>query len=98
MGYKFFMPRASLVLTGICALIYLLDGLIHSILGPLAPEMSRALQLTHGQTGAIFSANLAGQCIGLVLFPILSGRTGQRMVVLIAVVGFGLAQCATALV
>jgi len=86
-----------LMLTGICALVYFLDGLIHSILGPLAPEMARSLQLSNAQLGPIFSANLIGQCIGLIVFPLVSGRAGQRAVVLICLAGFGIAQSATAL-
>jgi AAHS family 4-hydroxybenzoate transporter-like MFS transporter len=85
------------VLTGICAAVYFLDGLIHSILGPLAPEMARSLQLSNTQLGPIFSANLVGQCIGLVVFPLLAGRMGQRAIVLICLAGFGIAQSATAL-
>lgn len=88
------MPK---VLIGISALIYLLDGLIHSLMGPLAPEFAGELQLTNAQLGPIFSANLVGQCIGLVALPPLASRIGQRAVVLLAVVGFGLAQAATAL-
>ncbi len=90
-------PSGTLALIGLCAAIYLLDGLIHSILGPLAPEMSRSLQLTPAQLGPIFSANLLGQCIGLVVFPLFVHRIGERRLVLLAVIGFGLAQCATAL-
>jgi MFS family permease len=86
-----------LLLTAICAVVYFLDGVIHSILGPLAPEMARSLQLSNSQLGPIFSANLVGQCIGLVVLPLLSGRAGQRAVVLICLAGFGLAQAATAL-
>jgi AAHS family 4-hydroxybenzoate transporter-like MFS transporter len=86
----------NLVLIGICALIYLLDGLIHSILGPLAPDMARSLALGNAELGPVFSANLLGQCIGLVLFP-LFGRIGQRAIVLASVVGFGLGQAASAL-
>jgi AAHS family 4-hydroxybenzoate transporter-like MFS transporter len=99
MGYgpAMSLPAPVLVLIGLCALVYFLDGLIHSILGPLAPEMSRSLQLSVAQLGPIFSANLAGQCLGLVVFPILASRTGERAVVLICLVGFGLAQAATAL-
>jgi MFS family permease len=78
-------------------MIYLLDGLIHSLLGPLAPAMAASLGLTNAQLGPIFSANLAGQCIGLVLLPPLAARVGQRLVVLLALTGFGLAQAATAL-
>jgi MFS transporter, AAHS family, 4-hydroxybenzoate transporter len=88
------MPK---VLIGICALIYLLDGLLHSILGPLAPEIAGDLGLTNAQLGPIFSANLLGQCIGLVAVPMLAGRSSQRVVVVLAVLGFGLAQAATAL-
>ena len=90
------LSAANLVLIGICALIYLLDGLIHSILGPLAPDMARSLNLGNADLGPIFSANLLGQCIGLVVFP-LFGRIGQRTIVLISLVGFGLGQAASAL-
>jgi MFS family permease len=90
------LTAANLVLIGICALIYLLDGLIHSILGPLAPDMARSLSLGNADLGPIFSANLLGQCIGLVVFP-LFGRIGQRTIVLVALVGFGLGQAASAL-
>lgn len=100
MGYNPAMSQFSapvLILTGLCALVYFLDGLIHSVLGPLAPDMARSLQLTNTQLGPIFSANLMGQCIGLMVFPLLSGRLGQRQIVLICLVGFGIAQAATAL-
>lgn len=84
------------LLIGICSLIYLLDGLIHSILGPLAPEVARSLSLTNAQLGTIFSANLLGQCIGLIVVPLLGGRMSQRAMVLWSLLGFGLAQAATA--
>src|SRR5690348_1173579 len=86
-----------LVLIGICSLIYFLDGLIHSILGPLAPQLARSLHLGNTELGSIFSANLVGQCIGLVVFPMFAGRIGQRGVVLASLMGFGLAQGASAL-
>src|SRR5688572_4757271 len=85
------------LLIGICATVYLLDGLIHSLLGPLAPAMAASLDLSNEQLGPIFSANLAGQCLGLVLLPLVAARMGQRLVVLLAFTGFGLAQAATAL-
>lgn len=85
------------MLIGICFLVYFLDGLIHSILGPLAPEMARDLGLTKAQLGPIFSANLIGQCIGLVTLPLLASRIGHRRVVLLSLLGLGIAQSATAL-
>src|SRR6478672_7536020 len=91
------LSKPVVVLIAICSLIYLLDGLIHSILGPLAPDMARSLTLSNAQLGPVFSANLVGQCVGLVAFPALANRLGQRNVVLLAVVGFGLGQCASAI-
>jgi MFS family permease len=81
----------------ICTAIYVLDGLIHTILGPLAPEIARSLSLSNAELGPIFSSNLVGQCIGLVLFPAIANRYGHRLTVSLAVVGFGLGQCASAL-
>lgn len=88
---------ATLLLIGLCALVYLLDGLSHSILGPLAPAIARTLHLSNAQLGPIFSANLVGQCIGLVFMPMFAGRAGQRGVVLVCLAGFGIAQTGTAL-
>ena len=79
----------------ICTLIYALDGLIHTILGPLAPGIARDLALGNSELGPLFSANLIGQCIGLVAFPAIADRLGHRVVVTLAVVGFGLGQCAS---
>jgi AAHS family 4-hydroxybenzoate transporter-like MFS transporter len=87
----------TVILIGICSLVYFLDGLIHSILGPLAPEMARDLGLGNAQLGPIFSANLIGQCIGLVTLPLLAGRMGHHRVVLLSLVGIGISQSATAL-
>jgi len=84
------------MLIAISSLIYLLDGLIHSILGPMAPEIARSMGLTNAQLGPIFSANLLGQCIGLIVVPLLGGRLSQRAMVLLSLLGFGLAQAATA--
>lgn len=87
-------PRATIT---VCTAIYLLDGLIHTILGPLAPAIARSLALGPAELGPIFSANLVGQCIGLVLFPAIAGRLGDRATVSLAVLGFALGQTASAL-
>jgi len=80
-----------------CTAIYLLDGLIHTILGPLAPDIARSLSLGNAELGPIFSSNLIGQCLGLVLFPLVAARYGHRVTVTLAVVGFALGQAASAL-
>lgn len=94
------MNDRSTLATGtiaICTAIYLLDGLIHTILGPLAPDIARSLDLGKAELGPIFSSNLIGQCIGLVVFPVISGRIGHRSTVTLAVLGFALGQAASAL-
>ena len=85
----------SYALLSICALVYFLDGLVHTIMGPLAPELTRTLGLGHAEMGPVFSANLLGQCLGLLAFPLLANRYGHRMVVAAALFGFGLAQAMT---
>jgi AAHS family 4-hydroxybenzoate transporter-like MFS transporter len=85
-------------LVTVCTLVYLLDGLVHSILGPVAPQMAAALALTPQQLGTIFSANLIGQSIGLILFPVIATRFGNRTVVLITSAGFGVFELASGFV
>src|SRR5690606_8041850 len=77
--------------------IYFLDGLIHTILGPLAPDIARSLSLGNAELGPIFSSNLVGQCLGLVVFPAIASRFGHRITVTLAVAGFALGQAARAL-
>ena len=89
--------RWSLTIIGICAAIYFLDGLIHTILGPLAPEIAAELGLDNSTLGPVFSANLIGQTIGLLTFPLIASRFGHRIVIVLSVWGFVVAQVATAL-
>jgi len=91
------LSRADALTIQICSLAYLLDGLVHTILGPLAPEMARTLGLSNPQLGPIFSANLIGQCLGLVLFPLAVGRLGHRGVVVVTLFGFGVFQALSGL-
>lgn len=80
-----------------CALVYFLDGLVHTIMGPLAPEFAVALRLDNASLGPIFSANLIGQCIGLIAFPPVAVRFGDRWTVGLTLAGFGIVQAATGL-
>lgn len=90
-------PALATGTIAICTAIYLLDGLIHTILGPLAPDIARSLDLGKAELGPIFSSNLVGQCLGLVVFPAIAGRIGHRLTVTLAVLGFALGQGASAL-
>lgn len=91
------MTAPVFMLTGLCTLVYFLDGLVHTIMGPIAPELARALSLTPAQLGPIFSANLVGQCIGLVSAPLMADRYGHRLIVITTLLGFGIAQTLTGL-
>ncbi len=88
---------AAWLTVGICALVYFLDGLVHTIMGPLAPEFAPALRLDSAALGPIFSANLIGQCIGLIALPPVAARYGDRWTVGLCLAGFGVAQAASGL-
>ncbi|HWL62634.1 MAG TPA: MFS transporter [Steroidobacteraceae bacterium] len=81
----------------VCTAVYFLDGMIHTILGPLAPDIARTLSLGNAELGPIMSSNLIGQCIGLVLFPPIASRFGHRIAVTLAVLGFAAGQACSAL-
>lgn len=89
--------RQALAAIAVCTAIYFLDGLIHTVLGPMAPEISAELGLGPAALGQIFSANLIGQTIGLLLFPLIAQRLGHPFAIILAVIGFCLAQFATAI-
>ncbi|MBN8830866.1 MAG: MFS transporter [Sphingomonadales bacterium] len=87
----------DMTVIGICTFAYLLDGIVFTVMGPMAPEVAQALSLSNAQLGPIFSANLIGQCLGLVLFPLIGHRTGHRPIVIGTLIGFGLFQAASGL-
>jgi len=66
-------------------------------MGPLAPEFAAALRLDNASLGPIFSANLIGQCIGLIAFPPVAARFGDRWTVGLTLAGFGMVQAVTGL-
>ncbi|WEK48469.1 MAG: MFS transporter [Candidatus Andeanibacterium colombiense] len=88
---------SNLAAIAICTAIFFLDGLIHTVIGPMAPGIARDMALGKAALGPIFSANLIGQTLGLLGFPLLARRFGHRATVIFAVFGFCLAQIATAL-
>ena len=90
-------PVSTIVTVVTCALVYFLDGLVHTIMGPLAPEFAPALGLDSAELGPIFSANLLGQCIGLIALPPVAARFGDRWTVGLTLAGFGILQAATGL-
>src|SRR6478736_4980845 len=84
------------IVVAIASLVYFLDALVHSIMGPLAPDVARSLHLSKADLGPVFSANLAGQCVGLILFPLCARRIGHRRTTALTLAGFGIFQAMTA--
>ncbi len=92
------LDRRALLLIGVCSLAFFLDSLIPALMGPLATPIARSLSLSRPELGAVFSANLVGQCIGLLTIPLLTTRLGHRRIILWTTLGFGLSQALTAFV
>jgi AAHS family 4-hydroxybenzoate transporter-like MFS transporter len=84
-----------LLLVGVCSLTFFLDCLIPALMGPLAAPIAKSLSLSRTELGAIFSANLVGQCLGLMTIPLLARRVGHRAIILWTTLGFGLSQTLT---
>jgi MFS family permease len=87
-----------LLLIGVCSLTFFLDCLIPALMGPLASPIAQSLGLSRTELGAVFSANLVGQCVGLMTVPLVANRLGHRNIILWTTLGFGLAQALTAFV
>ena len=83
------LDRRAVILVGLCSIVYLLDGLIPAMLGPIAPSISDELSLSPAQLGPIFSADLIGQSIGLFFVPLLGRWLHHRDVLWLSLAGFG---------
>lgn len=92
------LHRGHILLIGLCSAAYLMDGVTHAVLGPLAPDIARALHLSKVDLGPVFSANLVGQCVGLMFVPLLQGRFGPRRLIVWCVAAIGLCVLANAFV
>lgn len=92
------LDRKVLLLIAVCSLTFFLDCLIPALMGPLAVPIAESLHLNRTELGAVFSANLVGQCIGLVTVPLAARSLGHRNIILWMTLGFGVSQTLTAFV
>lgn len=92
------LDRRILLLIALCSLTFFLDCLIPALMGPLAVPIAESLRLSRTELGAVFSANLVGQCVGLLTVPLLAKRAGHRNIILWMTLGFGIAETLTAFV
>jgi AAHS family 4-hydroxybenzoate transporter-like MFS transporter len=89
------LDKRTLVLIALCSLAFFLDCLIPAMMGPLAPAIAQTLHLSRTELGAVFSANLVGQCVGLVTIPLAAGRFGHRNIIIWTTLGFAIFQALT---
>lgn len=92
------LDQRVLLLVGVCSMTFFLDCLIPALMGPLATPIATSLGLSRTELGAVFSANLVGQCVGLLTVPLVANRIGHRRIILWTTLGFGLAQALTTFV
>ena len=92
------LDQKNLLLIGLCSLAFFLDCLIPALMGPLAPAIAQSLHLSRTELGAVFSANLVGQCVGLVTIPLAAARFGHRNIIIWTTLGFALTQTLTTFV
>jgi AAHS family 4-hydroxybenzoate transporter-like MFS transporter len=91
------LNRSHYLLIAAAGICYLLDGITHSIMGPLAPAIAAEFGLRKAELGSIFSANLVGQIIGLTLVPLLQARVSHRWIIVCCTAAFGVLEVATGL-
>ena len=84
------LTREHFIAIGLCAVGYFVDGLSSAILAPFAPAVSRSLHLSKAELGSLFSANLLGQCLGLIVIPLFERRIGPRKTIVWSTILFGL--------
>ncbi len=88
--------QATFFVVCVCALITLLEGFDIQAIGIAAPSLMPLLKLTPSQGGMIFGGGMGGFVIGSLLGGWLSDRIEQKLVLLFAVIGFGLSTLLTA--
>jgi len=74
----------------LCALVAFLDGIDGQNIAVAAPIIIQKLGLTRAAFGPIFSSGLLGAAIGALAFGPLGDRFGRKLMLLIAVLLFGL--------
>lgn len=75
---------------GICFLIALLDGFDTQSIAFIGPAVAGEFGLAAADMTLVITASTAGMCLGAMVLGSLSDRFGRRVVVLVALVCFGL--------
>jgi AAHS family 4-hydroxybenzoate transporter-like MFS transporter len=81
----------------LCAAVIFMEGFDAQAVGYVAPSISKALHLSPGALGPVFSAGLFGLVVGAMLIAPLADRIGRRRVMIFSTAAFGLLSLATLL-
>jgi len=84
------VSRFQIGAIALCALVAFLDGIDGQNIAVAAPIIIQKLGLTRAAFGPIFSSGLLGAAIGALAFGPLGDRFGRKLMLLIAVLLFGL--------
>jgi AAHS family 4-hydroxybenzoate transporter-like MFS transporter len=86
----------QITVTGLCALIAMLDGFDTQAIAYVAPRIAEDWQLTPAAFGPIFSVGLLGLTLGAFIFSPLADRFGRKTILLLATAIFGIFALLTA--
>jgi AAHS family 4-hydroxybenzoate transporter-like MFS transporter len=87
--------RFQIVVAFICGLLFMVDGFDTAIIGTIAPALVKEFAIPRDVLGIVFSAGVAGLFVGYVLIAPLSGRWGNKPVMVCSAIAFGLFSLAT---
>jgi MFS transporter, AAHS family, 4-hydroxybenzoate transporter len=86
----------QLMVVVLCFLIVAIDGFDTASIGFIAPVIRTQWQLAPAQLAPVFGAGLAGLTAGALLFGPFGDRLGRKRLLLLCVLGFGLASIVSA--
>ena len=90
------ISRLQILVAVLCGFVLFVDGFDTQAIAFVAPQLTRLWHIPHDLLGYMFSSGLVGLMIGYLCISPLSGRFGQRRVIIGCVASFGLLTVLTA--
>lgn len=86
----------QMIITGLCALIAMLDGFDTQVIAYIAPSIAEEWGIDAAKFGPVFGAGLLGLTIGALAFSPAADRFGRKAIVILCVTLFGICSLLTA--